>query len=126
MTGRYEQVADQITRLSGGSFQRMMDAYARLHFPDLANVTSEGSHKTKRKTKIGTPDSIYWLDTGAVVMAEHSTRAEGIVPKFRKDLDKCAEKAQELGLDRNEFEVVLCYNDRFEANEEISVSYTPK
>ncbi len=121
MTGRYEQVADQITRLSGGSFQRMMDAYARLHFPDLANVTSEGSHKTKRKTKIGTPDSIYWLDTGAVVMAEHSTRAEGIVPKFRKDLDKCAEKAQELGLDRNEFEVVLCYNDRFEANEEIAL-----
>jgi hypothetical protein len=60
----------------------MMDAYARLHFPGFAGITAEGSHKTKRKTKTGTPDSLYWLDNGAIIMGEHSTRADGIVAKF--------------------------------------------
>lgn len=121
MTGRYEQVADKITRLSGVDFQRMMDAYARLHFPGFAGITAEGSHKTKRKTKTGTPDSLYWLNNGAIIMGEHSTRADGIVPKFQEDLDKCKKRADELNLGKNDFEVALCYNDRLSSNEEVAL-----
>lgn len=113
MTGRYELIAAKLLAEGGARFQKIMDAYVRAHYPGVEYVSALGSHKTKNKSRTGTPDSIYWLTGGGMLLGEHTTVADGVQGKFKKDLIKCAAEVKEKGFERGTYEVVLCYNDEF-------------
>jgi DNA polymerase III delta prime subunit len=113
MNGRYEIIAAKLLAEGGARFQKIMDAYVRAHYPGVEYVSTLGSHKTKNKSRTGTPDSIYWMAGGGMLLGEHTTVADGLQGKFKKDLIKCATEANKKGFERGTYEVMLCYNDEF-------------
>lgn len=96
--------------LEGGRFQRLCNEY--LHLSGLGTVCHWGNVDGADKTKIGTPDAYIDLGKGQYVFIEYTTKQNGVVDKFKEDLEKCFDE-QKTGIAiENILNIILCYNSK--------------
>ena len=113
---KINQIQNALLELSGGSFQKLADAY--LHKKGYKRINPLGSVIGANKTKKGTPDTFISLPNGKYVFAEYTTQQSGICEKFKKDLDKCFDETK-TGVPVEMIEkVVLCHTSTLSAKEE--------
>lgn len=114
--GRFHLIAKSLSTLGGAKFQRLVDAYACAHRPEVIGLMATGSHEAENKTITGTPDSIYACIDGGQIWGEHTTIKEKLVSKFKADLDKCAALINDSQASERP-EIILSYNRRLKTKD---------
>jgi len=104
---KINQIQTALRELSGGSFQKLADAY--LYKKGYKSINPRGSVTGADKTKTGTPDTFITLPNGTYVFVEYTTQQTGVCKKHKDDLDKCFnEEKTGVPVEKIE-EVIFCH-----------------
>lgn len=103
-------IEQALLTLEGGRFQRLCNDY--LNLSGLGTVCHWGNVDGADKTKTGTPDAYIDLGKGQYIFIEYTTKQNGVVDKFKEDLEKCFDE-QKTGIAvENIVSIILCYNSK--------------
>jgi len=100
------QIQNAIRELSGGSYQKLMDAYLYKRF-DFKNIMQLGSHTGTDKTTKGTPDSYVLSDTGKFILIAYGTVIEKPYTKIEEDVLSCLDESK-TGINIEDIEQIIC------------------
>lgn len=103
-------VEDKIRQLDPSTFQRLCDNV--MFYRGAKNLNSLGNMPGKRKTRKGTPDSFWFNEiTKTYVFCEYTMAIDGIAKKFSKDVQRCLNEAQKVGVAISEIVFIHSTND---------------
>lgn len=103
---KINQIQNAIRELSGGAYQKLMDAYLCKRF-GFKNITPLGSHTGTDKTTKGTPDSYIYTDSKKFILIAYGTVSAVPYTKIEKDILSCLNE-QKTGIMASDIEQIIC------------------
>ncbi len=114
---KLQEIENGLKAINDAVFQDLCDSFIFYTEPDCDNIHRVGSVEGKQKTGKGTPDSYYLTKSGDYVLLEYTTMSPDpkapLLKKIREDIDKCAEVAQVIGIDKIK-KITYCLNSNLD------------
>lgn len=121
-SGRLKLIEQQLLGIDSAAFQNLCDIYLAYREQKLSSLQRTGSQLGKQKTVKGTPDTFFRLSDGSLRYVEFTTKADGLVTKIKKDIDKCLDQSK-TGVPANEVQkVIIFFNSRLEVAEDTAIT----
>lgn len=112
-----QEIESKLLIMGGAEFQSLCDSMLyHIYHESLSIYTRIGHQLCKSKTISGTPDTFFYLKNNGIVFVEATTKSANIIQKLEGDILSCIDKAK---IDVGTFSVdriILCYNNRIDAN----------
>ncbi len=122
-----QQIENELKAINDAAFQELGDEYLYYSEGCRVKLKRTGTASGKRKTKAGTPDTYWKLQSGKYVFVEYTTKERkeskaAFIQKLRSDLLKCLD-AKITGVALNKVDkIILCFNADITAKEEESLN----
>ncbi|TYQ15860.1 UNVERIFIED_CONTAM: hypothetical protein Cloal_2350 [Acetivibrio alkalicellulosi] len=103
---KINQIQNAIRELSGGAYQKLMDAYLYKRF-EFKNIMPLGSHAGTDKTTKGTPDSYVITDEGKFILIVYGSVSEKPYSKLENDILSCLDELK-TGIKIKDISQIIC------------------